>query len=142
MSRVRRFAEDRTRRLVPESRTGGDIVNGREVQELVAMLAAAFPDPLETRTPESLELLRRFLGRLEYGLAEEAIWDLIASKNFWPAIVEIATAYDARETERRRQAVEAQERRDRLAADAEPTPEERKQMLELARDYAKRWATP
>jgi hypothetical protein len=117
-------------------------VNGRDVQALVARLVAAYPRSITSKSAEEFDLIRGFLARLEHGIAEEALWDVIATKSSWPSIPEIAAAYDARIAEQRRQATERQELLDRLA-DIEPTDDERRRMLAQARGYAERkWGTP
>ena len=117
-------------------------MNRGQVHALVTMLVAAYPDSTKAKTPGTLELLRSFLERFEYALADEAVRDVIATKSAWPSIAEIAKAYDARAAARRRQASEDHARRERLAANIEPTEDERRQQLEEAHAYiAERWGS-
>jgi hypothetical protein len=117
-------------------------VTGSQVQSIVTLLVAAYPRSTKTRTPETLDVLRSFLARLDYTIAEAAVRDVIAAKSWWPSIAEIAKAYDARDAARRRQAAEDQARRERLAVDDEPTDEERRKTLEQAHAYmAERWGS-
>jgi hypothetical protein len=117
-------------------------MTGGQVQSLVQLLAAAYPASTKMREPGTLELLRSFLARFEYSLAEDAIRDVIATKSSWPSIAEIAKAHDARAAARRRQAIDEQARREREAAVIEPTEDERRLQIEEAHAYiAERWGS-
>jgi hypothetical protein len=115
-------------------------VNGRQVQALVTLLVAAFPLSTRAKAPGTLDVLRSFLDQLDHELAEQAVQDVIRAKRGWPTIAAIASAYDARVSERRRRLAAEQERRERDAVEVEPTDDERQRMLEQARAYAaERW---
>jgi hypothetical protein len=117
-------------------------MTGGQVQSIVTLLVAAYPRSTKTRTPETLDVLRSFLARLDYTTAEAAVRDVIAAKSWWPSIAEIAKAYDARDAARRRQAAQEQARRERLAVADEPTGDERRATLEQARAYsAEKWGS-
>ena len=116
-------------------------MNGRQVQQCMVMLTAVFGSTVPS--PETLALLRQFFGRLEIGIAEATLWHLIETTSQWPTIHQISKDYDARVIERRRRADEEQERRERIAADVEPTDDERRRTLEHVRRYVEqKWGTP
>jgi len=117
-------------------------MNAAQVSKLVILLVSAYPLSIKVKAPGTLEVLRSFLSQLNHELAEQAVQDVIATKRGWPTIAEIAAAYDACATARRRQARDEQARRERLTADVELSDDERQRTLEAARAYAeKRWGT-
>lgn len=115
-------------------------MNAGQAHKLVTLLVAAYPLSTRARAPGTLEVLRSFLARLSFELAEQAVQDVIATKRGWPTVSDLAKAYDARAAARRRQAVEDQARRERLAAADEPSDAERARLLDEMRAFtAERW---